>query len=73
MFQSSVVGERPVCIFCPSCKKCQATDLRRLKTDEISWALGRKGATRKKLASASGCIVEYTQGSTSHAIDAWCW
>lgn len=35
------------------------TDLLRLKTDEISWALGRKGATRKKLASASGCIVEY--------------
>jgi len=35
------------------------TDYRRLATDEISWALGKKGATRKKLASASGAIVEY--------------
>uniref|UniRef100_A0A7S1N3R2 K Homology domain-containing protein n=1 Tax=Eutreptiella gymnastica TaxID=73025 RepID=A0A7S1N3R2_9EUGL len=35
------------------------TDIVRLKMDEVSWALGKKGATRKKLARASGCIVEY--------------
>ena len=30
-----------------------------LKVEEFSYALGTKGATRKKLALASGCIVEY--------------
>ena len=41
------------------------TDVRRLKMDEMSWALGKKGATRKKLARASNCIVEYV-GSVVH-------
>ena len=27
--------------------------------DELSYALGKKGMTRKKLARSSGCIVEY--------------
>eukprot|EP00667_Euglena_gracilis_P017560 EG_transcript_18533 len=35
------------------------TDIKKLKMDEMSWALGKKGATRRKLARASGCIVEY--------------
>jgi len=30
-----------------------------LKQDELSYALGKKGMTRKKLAKSSGCIVEY--------------
>ena len=30
-----------------------------LKPDELSYALGKKGMTRKKLARSSGCIVEY--------------
>ena len=30
-----------------------------LKQDELSYALGKKGMTRKKLARSSGCIVEY--------------
>jgi rRNA processing protein Krr1/Pno1 len=30
-----------------------------LKPDELSYALGKKGMTRKKLAKSSGCIVEY--------------
>ena len=29
-----------------------------LKQDELSYALGKKGMTRKKLAKSSGCIVE---------------
>ncbi|EOD03939.1 hypothetical protein EMIHUDRAFT_108051 [Emiliania huxleyi CCMP1516] len=29
-----------------------------LKPDELSYALGKKGMTRKKLAKSSGCIVE---------------
>jgi len=35
------------------------TDVVKLRMDEMSWALGKKGATRKKLANASGAIVEY--------------
>jgi len=35
------------------------TDIIRLRREDISWALGKKGSTRKKLARASGCIVEY--------------
>ena len=35
------------------------TDVKELKMEEMSWALGKKGATRKKLARASGAIVEY--------------
>ena len=27
--------------------------------EELSYALGKKGMTRKKLARSSGCIVEY--------------
>ena len=27
--------------------------------EELSYALGKKGMTRKKLAKSSGCIVEY--------------
>jgi len=30
-----------------------------LKPDELSYALGKKGMTRKKLAKSSNCIVEY--------------
>jgi rRNA processing protein Krr1/Pno1 len=30
-----------------------------LKPDDLSYALGKKGMTRKKLARSSGCIVEY--------------
>jgi len=30
-----------------------------LSEDEVSYALGRRGMTRKKLARASGCIVQY--------------
>lgn len=35
------------------------TDTRRLGDKELSYALGKKGGTRKKLAASSGCIVEY--------------
>jgi len=41
------------------------TDLRWLKDDELSYALGKRGMTRKKLARASGCIVEYV-GNVVH-------
>jgi hypothetical protein len=30
-----------------------------LKPEDLSYALGKKGMTRKKLARSSGCIVEY--------------
>ena len=43
----------------------RGTDRRRLKMEEMSWALGKKGATRRKLARASGCIVEYV-GNVAH-------
>jgi hypothetical protein len=35
------------------------TDVRQLSSDEFSYALGTKGSTRKKLAMASGCLLEY--------------
>jgi len=35
------------------------TDTLRLRDDELSYALGRQGMTRRKLAKSSGCIVEY--------------
>jgi len=35
------------------------TDLLVLRSDELSYALGRQGMTRRKLAKSSGCIVEY--------------
>ena len=41
------------------------TDTRWLKSDELSYALGKRGMTRKKLARASGCIVEYV-GNVVH-------
>eukprot|EP00959_Pyramimonas_sp_CCMP1952_P322757 6753879-Pyramimonas_sp.AAC.1 len=41
------------------------TDTKWLKDDELSYALGKKGMTRKKLARASGCIVEYV-GNVVH-------
>ena len=30
-----------------------------VKGDEFSYALGARGSTRKKLAAAAGCIMEY--------------
>merc|ERR1719261_1486101 len=36
-----------------------ATDCLWLRPDEVSYALGPKGGTRKKIAAASRCIVEY--------------
>lgn len=41
------------------------TDTKWLKDDELSYALGKRGMTRKKLARASGCIVEYV-GNVVH-------
>ena len=35
------------------------TECRYLKGSEYAYALGRGGLTRKKLAKASGCILEY--------------
>jgi len=35
------------------------TSTMRLKDDELSYALGKKGMTRKKIARSSECIVEY--------------
>merc|ERR1719163_604508 len=35
------------------------TDRMMFKDDELSYALGKEGATRKKLALASGCILQY--------------
>jgi len=35
------------------------TDRMMFKDDELSYALGKEGATRKKLASASGCVLQY--------------
>ena len=42
--------------------RAHATDVRGLccaQPEELSYALGKKGMTRKKLARSSGCIVEY--------------
>ena len=36
-----------------------ATDRFILRDDELSYALGKEGQTRKKLALASGCILQY--------------
>lgn len=36
-----------------------AVDTMPLTGDELSFALGKEGATRRKLANASGCILEY--------------
>ncbi|KAF4690687.1 hypothetical protein FOZ60_017055 [Perkinsus olseni] len=36
-----------------------ATDRMYLSSDDLSYALGKRGTTRKKLAAASGCILEY--------------
>merc|ERR1740133_404008 len=35
------------------------TDRMLFRDDEVSYALGKEGATRKKLAMASGCILQY--------------
>merc|ERR1719183_1032541 len=35
------------------------TDRMHFRDDEVSYALGKEGATRKKLAAASGCILQY--------------
>jgi hypothetical protein len=35
------------------------TDRMVFREDEVSYALGKEGATRKKLAAASGCILQY--------------
>lgn len=35
------------------------TDRICFKDDEVSYALGKEGATRKKLATSSGCILQY--------------
>jgi len=40
-------------------KKEFDTDRMLLKDDEVSYALGKQGATRKKLAGSSGCILQY--------------
>ena len=40
-----------------------------LADDELSYALGARGSTRKKLAEASGCIVEYLQSLVVFAGD----
>ena len=34
-----------------------------LESNEISYALGKRGMTRKKLAKSSGCIVEYVSNT----------
>merc|ERR1719408_436142 len=36
-----------------------ATDRMRLSGDDLSYALGKEGSTRKKLELASGCILNY--------------
>eukprot|EP00435_Cladocopium_sp_Y103_P047554 s787_g14.t1 len=36
-----------------------STDRMIFKDDELSYALGKQGSTRKKLALASGCIIQY--------------
>ncbi|KAF4748233.1 hypothetical protein FOZ63_000242, partial [Perkinsus olseni] len=36
-----------------------ATDRMYLSSDDLSYALGKRGTTRKKLAAASACILEY--------------
>ena len=38
-----------------------------LASGDISYALGKRGATRKKLAAASGCIVEYVGSTVCYA------
>jgi len=40
-------------------KKSFDTDRMLFKDDEVSYALGKEGVTRKKLAGASGCILQY--------------
>lgn len=35
------------------------TDVLKFKDDELSFALGKRGATRRKLELASDCIVQY--------------
>jgi len=35
------------------------TDTVPMNPDQLSYALGKKGSTRRKLARASGCIIEY--------------
>eukprot|EP00997_Jenningsia_sp_PLL12_P005755 NODE_228_length_2086_cov_144.817869_g196_i0.p1 GENE.NODE_228_length_2086_cov_144.817869_g196_i0~~NODE_228_length_2086_cov_144.817869_g196_i0.p1 ORF type:complete len:604 (-),score=185.06 NODE_228_length_2086_cov_144.817869_g196_i0:148-1959(-) len=35
------------------------TDRFWLKQGDVSWALGRKGGTKRKVSRASGCLVEY--------------
>jgi hypothetical protein len=36
-----------------------AVDTKMLHDDDFSYALGAKGSTRRKLAKAAGCIIEY--------------
>ena len=36
----------------------RALGLSHVQPDDLSYALGKKGMTRKKLARSSGCIVE---------------
>jgi len=38
---------------------CFATDRMQIEEEDYSYALGKGGATRKKIARASGCIIEY--------------
>jgi hypothetical protein len=36
-----------------------AVDIMRMKEESISYALGKEGATRRKLAAAANCVLEY--------------
>ncbi|CEL91713.1 unnamed protein product [Vitrella brassicaformis CCMP3155] len=38
------------------------TDTMKIHSDDYSYALGKRGNTRRKLAKASGCILEYIGG-----------
>jgi len=48
-----------------SSEKGLAVDIMYLKDEEISYALGARGSTRKKLQTASGCILQYI-GNYAH-------
>ena len=41
-----------------ACQEDWGRDTIPLEVEELSFALGKDGSTRKKLAKASGCILE---------------
>jgi len=57
--ETKIVGYYTANLGVTHCPDEWGTDTVPLEADQLSYALGKKGSTRRKLAKASGCIMEY--------------